>query len=628
MYKISVPISTINVIRSDKEELLRQLKDLDAERVFLTLNPYGAIDRERRKRELSILKEYCVFLKRNGFEVGAWLWTFMLQGENDFTHMTAVTGSETENEACPSDEGYRAWMSEFLTEIARCGVDMIMFDDDFRYGAFQGGFGCLCRNHIKKISEILGETVTREFLTEKLLVGGSNKYRDAFMRANGYWLERFARQMRECIDRVDPDIRFGQCACMSSWDIDGTSPDRISRILAGGTKPFYRLIGAPYWAVRQPGRRLQDIIELERMESSWRRDKDIEIFCEGDVYPRPRWQIPAAFLEGFDTAMRAAACTDGILKYALDYTSGVRYERGYTDSHMRNKELYGKLEQYFAGKNACGVRVYEAPKKYAAQEIYERIEGDMKIQNIFYSPAAEMLACCAIPSVYEGGGVCGIAFGENARALPEQALNDGLILDMEAARILQLRGIDTGCERIGELLTPVEEYFVSENEYVAIFGETEKPTFRRAELRDGADVQSRFIVSNEELPASYFYENKSGQRFLVFTFEAYFNSEAMWRQYTRARQLTSAVKWLSSGKSLPAEASVTSPDLYMICKEKEGKLSVGLWNFSQDIVSEPEIKLNRRYGGITFINCSGSLAGDRVFLSDISPYAFAGFEVK
>jgi hypothetical protein len=70
---------------------------------------------------------------------------------------------------------------------------------------------------------------------------------------------------------------------MNSWDIDGTNPDELSRILAGKNKPFYRLIGAPYWAVRKSfGVYLQDAVELERMESSFTRKPDVEIMAEGD----------------------------------------------------------------------------------------------------------------------------------------------------------------------------------------------------------------------------------------------------------------------------------------------------------------------------------------------------------
>ncbi len=622
MYKINVPISIDTYLRSDKDELLKRLRETDAERVFVTIAKPG-----ERSEKFAVFKEIIDFLHGSGYEVGAWLWSFEATDEKPYTHtMRWANGDTAPSVICPSDDAYRAWLGEYLRELAELGPDLIMLDDDLRYGFVRNKFGCLCENHLDKISEILGERVTAEQMREKLLRGGRNRYRDAFIAANGYWLERFVREMREAIDKADPNVRFGQCSCMTSWDIDGTTPDRISRIMAGGTKPFYRLIGAPYWAALSHlwGQRLQDVIELSRMEKSRNLDPEIEIFCEGDVYPRPRWHVPAAYLEGFDTAVRAANCTDGILKYMFDYTSGVGYEPGYMRRHRGSKELYSLLDKYFAPKTSRGVRVYESQQKYATQEIYERMEYDCAIENIFFSPAAQMLACSAIPTVYEGTGICGIVFGESARSLPLSAADNGLILDIEAAELLHRRGIDTGIADIGDEISVTEEHFFAEDEYVSLYGGAKA---RRITLKDGAEPQSEFISSGGTETASYFYENKNGQRFLVFAFEGYFSAESLRRQYTRARQLAGAVRYLS-GKDLPAAAKVDAPDLYMQCKEKDGELAVGLWNFCVDSVLSPEIRLTEQYSDITFINCGGNMSGNRVTLSDIPPFGFAGFNVK
>ena len=107
---------------------------------------------------------------------------------------------------------------------------MIMFDDDLRYGFFDIGFGCLCDNHVAAISEILGEKLTGEELSKRILSGGRNKYRSALLEANGSFLEEFAGDMRTYVDSVNTNIRLGYCSCLTSWDIDGTDPMRVSRI--------------------------------------------------------------------------------------------------------------------------------------------------------------------------------------------------------------------------------------------------------------------------------------------------------------------------------------------------------------------------------------------------------------
>ncbi len=100
------------------------------------------------------------------------------------------------------------------------------------------------------------------------------------------------------------------------------------------------------------------------------------------------------------------------------------------------------------------------------------------------------------------------------------------------------------------------------------------------------------------------------------------------RHYARSRQYAEAVKWLSRGKVLPAYA-YGNPDLYILSKKgKEGAMAVGIWNFCIDRVYAPKITLDREYREITVLNCSGTLSGNTVTLSDLSPYGFCAFEVK
>ena len=102
--------------------------------------------------------------------------------------------------------------------------------------------------------------------------------------------------------------------------------------------------------------------------------------------------------------------------------------------------------------------------------------------------------------------------------------------------------------------------------------------------------------------------------------------EFLHRQYTRAKQLAQNKKWLS-GNSLSAYIS-GNPDLYVMNKSDGKALAVGLWNFFDDYISEPVIKLDKKYSKIKFINCNGKLDQDTVYLSKIQPYEFAAFEVE
>lgn len=54
--------------------------------MFLALDCY---ELEEKKKEIAIaeLKDNCKFFKENGFEVGAWIWTFRIKGNGRFKNM-------------------------------------------------------------------------------------------------------------------------------------------------------------------------------------------------------------------------------------------------------------------------------------------------------------------------------------------------------------------------------------------------------------------------------------------------------------------------------------------------------------------------------------------------------------
>ena len=183
------------------------------------------------------------------------------------------------------------------------------------------------------------------------------------MRANKTALENYAKKMRQAVDEVNPNIRLGFCACMSSFDIDGDA-FALAKIFAGNTKPILRLIGAPYWSAgKGNASRLQTVVELVRMEATWRKYPDIELIAEGDAYPRPRLNCGANYLEGYDMALRASGEVDGILKICIDYVSNVGYEVGYLQKYLKNKPIYNDIEKHFFNKKHSGIRVMKGKRK-------------------------------------------------------------------------------------------------------------------------------------------------------------------------------------------------------------------------------------------------------------------------
>ena len=621
MYDISVPIKIAPSVRFGYEQTLRELKKLDTKRVIIALGFYEQ-DPQKKAASLEELKDICNFFHDHGYEVGAWVWTFSLVGSHPYSTMMSIKGIPMPSYACPTDAAFSDFVAQYLHDIALTGVDLIQFDDDFRYG-FLGpnGPGCLCDHHMKLIQSILGEDVSREQMCEYILNGGPNKYRDAYLQANGDTFRAFAKKMRSAVDSANKTVRLGACACLTSWDIDGIQAMELSRILAGDTKPFIRLIGAPYWAVKRNwGNELQDAIDMDRMEAAWVRevDPEIEVIAEGDSFPRPRTTCPASYLENFDMAIRASGCTDGILKYGIDYFSNMEYETGYTKFHLRNKDNYAGIHKHFDGKEEVGVRVYTYPSKLGKAHF----EKPVNIEHMVFPQAARILSANTIPIKFEGKGICGAVFGEDARQLPLEAVDEGLILDFAAAKILAERGVDVGVTEFGDTVAAgrLERYIDPEN-----YTLTRNIPVCMVTLNDGAEVLSDTETAKGVYPTSFRYENEKGQRFFVLNAKPDFSGNNILKHYARSRQIEENIFWLS-GKKLPAYC-YGNPTMYTICKESENELAVGLWNLHADIAMDPVVELGDTYDKIEFIGCSGKLLGDRVQLSDIPAFGFAGFNV-
>jgi len=82
-YRVSVPVINGVVTREGCEETLKQIQRFDASRVILALGVYE-LDPANSREAIENLKNNCKFFHEKGYEVCAWIWTFMFRpiGEN------------------------------------------------------------------------------------------------------------------------------------------------------------------------------------------------------------------------------------------------------------------------------------------------------------------------------------------------------------------------------------------------------------------------------------------------------------------------------------------------------------------------------------------------------------------
>lgn len=615
-------------------EYVRQLKAARADRVLLATNG-PCDDAEAEDAQIESLTENVRRFRANGIEPAVWVGATIGHGvvlsilDDDrcaeHTQLMDVYGRVRPGTHCPSDPSFRRLTSRYVARIAGTGVKTIFLDDDYRMSQHGGNFCCACDEHMRWMRKLCGEEIEREDLMRLAFSGKPNRYRDAWLKAQGDSLRLLAKDIRSAVDAVDPGVCVALCAAHCQWDIDGTTPIELTDILAGNNPKILRLHGAPYWtSFNNYTTELPSVFEHERMFASFCRGQGIELFAEGDTYPRARCNSPAAYLELFDAVMRADGSFDGSFKYMIDYVSSPYYETGYLERHIRDMDRLEAISRMFDGRKIRGVAVPTYP------QLLKNADLDLSTASEYspYPLASTALATAGIPTVHEEEGLCCALFGEAARHIDVEKLKNGAILDAVAAEILREHGIDTGLR--GELHFESETVLALRSPEPAEQAGVHLGEGRLASVEMEKSCRVRLYADSGagEIPFAYTYQNANGQKFLVFLYDSSSlpRISGLHRGYLVQNLLRESAEWIADRK-LPAFCG-GNPGLYCLCKEGEGSLSVGLFNCFADSVLNPEIRLWKNYRSIEFLNCSGTLCGDRVVLdAPIGAFDFIAFEV-
>ena len=635
MYKISLPVMLHERFEEYFPETLRQCLAAGVERVYLCVSGSTASPK-KQETDLELVRRYVPKLLEAGIEPGVWFsplghgspLAHEVEDPEDraygLTPMRALDGRLGGDALCPADEKFRALSADWIKRLAATGTRIIMLDDDFRYAFRAGDAFCCCDKHIALLEKELGEPFDAARMRKALMEGAPNHWRDVWLRVQGRVLNDFALEMRAALDTVDPTVRLLHCSVLSTWDVDGVDSLTLAKSFAGSTRPMLRLIGAPYWPKVGgfEGVRMGTVCEYERLQQHWAKDSGVEIFCEGDVYPRPRYVTEAAYLEGFDEVMRAAGTSDGILKYMLDYSSSPTYETGYMERHLRHQPLYEKITAAFGGRDAVGVSVFEPMKTMALATD----PGPLEQRCI--PTSLRFVTDNSLPVRYDAGPDAAVIFGDAAELVTDEQLAHGTVLDAAAARILLRRGFDIGVTAADETFDAGGESYPQYNEYVSIFGGL------FAKLVPAAGAEQLTVLHDGvggTAPGTLRYVNGKGQRFLIYAFVARGHHETgaqhgVLRGWCRAALLRQQLPWLS-GRPLDAVCDA-APDLYMLAKRDENGLTVGLWNFGLDEVFRPVVHLGEAWQTVEDV-CGGAvLDGKTVTLEELPAFGFACFTVK
>ncbi|MBO4540241.1 MAG: hypothetical protein J5781_08160 [Clostridia bacterium] len=661
---LSVPVAIDRVTYENMDAHIEEFKRIHADRVFLCLFKNFMDGREELDEQLKKFGAFRERIHAAGMEAGIWLDILghasagigYKVANKRYTPLEGVFG-KCKDSFCPLDKKFEKDYKAYIKRIAEAGPDIIMFDDDYRFSVRSYGIGCFCKEHRKLIAEKTGKRRTKIGLFNKVFSGPANPERDAWMNVMGESLIGFARSMRETVDGVDEKIRLGCCMCLDTLDLDGTNALELAKAFAGRTKPYFRTIGAPYWHVCAEWGDSRAVAEYTRQEMAWFDGEDVEMFAEGDVFPRPRYVVPSAYLECYDAYLHADG-RGGILKYMFDYKYELGYETGYLDHHVKNYDVMKAVAEAFRGKKQVGVELYEPMQKirtwdfdktllpqkdllsppptgkgarffdglirkpyYSVWNVFEKMQ---RIPGYSFGLAQRLIAANGIPTVYAKGDGAVVCFGESARSLPEEYLSRGLVLDSRAAKILTERGFGVGFVS-DKIVQPKQEEYTFGSDLTL-----PKRNFLRALICDSkAEAVSYYRPSGEV--ASYFYVNEKGQSFYVLGVDSVYlplkGEDAYFINYYRARAIKENLTRVA-GKKLVA-CSDKNINLTLLCaRGDDGSLTVGLFNFFIDGIVLPKIEISEPISDVSFINCSGRVVEGGVVLDEIPSYGFACFTVR
>ncbi len=609
--------------QTDRQEALKNIRTAGIKRIFFFPGRY------LNDPDLSQLPDVISFFHENEIEVGIWITTLGMGNPlpqksrsktEGYTPLHSVSGAVAGDAYCPRSKPFRRDIMAFIKKLAEIKPDLIMLDDDLTISA-RPGMGCFCPEHMKLFEEKLSRPCSLDDLRQKIFCGGPTVERDTWLSIMGNDMRDFCREVRKTIDGVDPSIRCGFCTGYTSWDIEGADAIELAKILAGGNRPFLRFTGAPYWSTKDAGRfnnqKLQTSIELTRAQCKWCEGEDIEVFHEGDTYPRPRIHVPASYLECFDIPLVASGGMHR-LKYMMDYHNPEPYEMGYLKHHLRNQPLCDFIEEHFEGKKCVGVQVCQHQRKIRLQELPAEFMGDRNIACTFFTPDATALVANGIPTTYDENPEAGVAFGEECRYL--ETLPKKLYTDVKGARILQERGFDCGLKSAESIDVPNFEIFGEKRNWY--FFKTRGGKYFNCTLDEKAMVESTLELDGYSVPGSYKYV-AGDTEFLILCADAatLHNSSDMLYSIPRQKQL---MEFFPKYPAIEGE-----PFVYTLVKRDEKETAILFTNIHEDAILDGVITLDKEYTEMEAFGIKATLKGDKILLDeDFYPYQSIAIVLK
>ena len=483
--------------------------------------------------------------------------------------MVGHDGTTARHCACPLSQVWQDNLREIWTIYAETHPHVIWVEDDIRtFNHAPVLYGCFCPEHLKRFSERVGRSVTREELSEAIFRSGvPHPWRAEYLAMQCEAMTELAGRIGAWVHAVSPETCMG---LMSSGPrnhcIEGRDWEAFATALADG-RPLY---SRPPFGIYnefslQDEYHSQDSIKLTRFVMP----KGAIDYSEIENYPYTRFSksVSVTFLE---MAISFIYGTKGVTLNLFDHLGTPMKE------NIEFGKMMAKEKPFLAAiKNAVepageyrGVRILhnsgasETKRLTAKATPFDLVEEGYEL--------IDALERNGIPTTYSNEHVIATS-GQILRSFSDAEiaglLKRSVFMDGEAASVLMERGFGDmiGIKGISEAKARAElPWVVSAEEYwnAEFGGEARrylscnlpsleaKGRFHILQPTDDAQIVSSLVNPDTERIATAMtaFQNKSGGRIVVHALNYASCLGAAFYSPLRREQMQNVVKWLSNGQ--------------------------------------------------------------------------------
>ena len=511
-----------------------------------------------------------------------------------FQHQVNWNGTVSENANCPLDPEFRKDFAAKIAKVAEIAhPDVILFEDDLRFMWHTGiSKGCFCPLHMEEFSRILGREISREELVRYFQEDKpeTQPERLQFAELAKKSFQLLAEEVRTAVNAVAPETRLALCESAAT-DCDGYHTINTARAFAGGTQPLVRVFGSTYSCTNGS---FQILSCLEHtMYTAERLPEDFEWMHESDTYPHTRYFMSATTLEALiHSAMAFGA--DNSLLYAAQYSDDPAEDIGYFEMASRNTKRFSAISAISKQGKLDGCRLIYDPSSLSLKFLSPAGSGGSGFASGF-----GMLGRFGIPFSTRYGSPA-VLFGQTADVLPEEEirelLSDAVLLDAEAAEILEKRGFG---EYLGVKTERLKKYHFSFEkiadlpEFQHIKGRLiynlafqpaggEKALYLKLIPEHGCEVLSYFgnSLQPELQPGMIRFTNRFGGRICIIASCLSGNNSSNIYSYRKKEMLRIVLEWL---RREPFPATVlNAPNIWLLNRKTDSDMIFYITNLTAD----------------------------------------------